>query len=98
MARAGTHYERGHYGGFNNFPLSFQPEYTKTDLTLTYNEPGDRWSAQLFVRNVEGEPVYTTLNPGTTVTAPANGGLQAPRTYGFQLSARWRAPPRPAAA
>jgi len=40
------------------------------------------------VRNVEDDAVYTTL-AAPSATVVANGNLEAPRTYGIQLSAKW---------
>lgn len=54
------------------------PGYTKTDLLVTYNAPGDRWYVQGFAKNLENNIVVTTA-----ATAPfATAQFADPRTYG----------------
>lgn len=63
-----------------------QPGFSKTDLTLTYTAPGDRWFIQGFAKNLEDA---ITVSSATTVAAfPGlnNGTAQFadPRTYGVR--------------
>jgi len=63
-----------------------QPGFTKTDLTLTYSAPDDKWFIQGFVKNLEDN---ITVSSATTVAAfPGlnNGTAQFadPRTYGVR--------------
>jgi iron complex outermembrane receptor protein len=57
-----------------------QPGFTKTDVSLTYNGPDQRWYLQVFGKNLEDDVVVTTAAAG------ANGTLQLgdPRTYGVR--------------
>jgi iron complex outermembrane receptor protein len=84
-----THYESGHYGTFDNFLSGRQPRYTMTDFSLSWSPVGDRFTIQGYVHNIENAVVFTTLSAGKTATAPGHSGLEAPRTYGVRLSARW---------
>ena len=64
-----------------------QPSYTRTDLTLTYNAPDQRWYLQGFAKNLENAVV---LSSATTVAAfPGLAGgtvtFQDPRTYGARM-------------
>lgn len=89
LARADTHYSGSYFGNFNNFPTTRQNSFTKTDLSLTFLPPSEKWSIQGFVRNVEDQPVFTTLSPGNTRLDPSVGGLEAPRTYGVRVQVNW---------
>ncbi|MGR6330004.1 TonB-dependent receptor [Sphingomonas sp. XXL09] len=62
-----------------------QPSFTKTDLTLTYNAPANRWYVQGFVRNVENSLVVSTAGSGTYASVQ----LQDPRTYGVRTGFRF---------
>jgi iron complex outermembrane receptor protein len=67
-------------------PFQFrQPSFHKTDVSLTYNAPGDHWYLQGFLRNMED---------AITVSAAATelGGTAAfsdPRTYGVRVGMRF---------
>ncbi len=89
VGRIDSHYTSDYFHNFNNFPLTRQRSYTKTDLSVTYEPLEGPWSLQGFIRNAEDEAVFTTLNSGATPTTPSAGGLEAPRTYGAQLKVRW---------
>ena len=68
---------------FVNTPNYRQKSYTKTDLRLTYFLPGDHFSLQGFVENVENKAV---LNRVTFSTYTYDGNFEAPRTYGARLA------------
>jgi iron complex outermembrane recepter protein len=57
-----------------------QPGYSRTDVSLTYNGPDQRYYLQVFGKNLEDNVVVTTAAAG------ANGTLQLgdPRTYGVR--------------
>ena len=63
-----------------------QPSFTKTDLTVTYNAPGDRFYIQGFVKNLEN--AITLSSAGMSANFPAfTDGLAFfgdPRTYGVR--------------
>lgn len=62
-----------------------QPSYTRSDLTLTYNAPAERWYLQGFVRNLENSIVVSTASSG----AYASVQIQDPRTYGVRAGVRF---------
>lgn len=62
-----------------------QPSFHKTDLTLTYHAPDDRWYLQGFAKNLENEITLSTA----TVQAGGAVSVQDPRTYGARLGARF---------
>lgn len=63
-----------------------QPSFTKTDLTLTYSSPGDRFYVQGYVKNLEN--AVTLGGAGLSANFPAfTDGLAFfadPRTYGLR--------------
>lgn len=56
------------------------PGFTRTDVALTYNAPGNRWYVQAFGRNLENAIVVTTASSGVFATA----SVADPRTYGVR--------------
>jgi iron complex outermembrane receptor protein len=61
------------------------PSYTKTDLLLSYNAPGDRWYVQGFLKNIENAIVVTTANVGSLPSVQ----VADPRTYGARVGFRF---------
>ena len=65
----------------NNLSQFRQPSYTKTDASLTYTAPGDRYYVQGFVRNIENKITIanaaTGLAGGVTIEAPRIFGVRA---------------------
>jgi iron complex outermembrane recepter protein len=68
-----------------NYAYFFQPAHTKTDLSLTYNAPDDRFYVGAFVENLENELVVTSATTGgfgsVTFSDPRTFGVRA----GFKL-------------
>jgi iron complex outermembrane receptor protein len=62
-------------------PVTFytQPTTTKTDATLTYNAPGDRYFVQGFISNIEDMVTVSSVNTFHTST------YSEPRTYGVRV-------------
>lgn len=61
-----------------------QPNFHKTDVTVTYRAPDDRWYLQGFAKNLENEITLSTANGQFGGTA----AIQDPRTYGVRVGAR----------
>lgn len=63
-----------------------QPSFTKTDLTLTYNAPNDRFYIQGFAKNLEN--AITLGSAGLSANFPqftdGNAQFADPRTYGVR--------------
>jgi iron complex outermembrane recepter protein len=57
-----------------------QPAFTKTDLTLTYKAPEDRFYVQGFVKNLENEITLAAASSGLGASAT----IEEPRTYGVR--------------
>lgn len=63
-----------------------QPGYTRTEISATYNAPGDRWYLQGYVRNLENDIQITAVTniSGTLAVVPSD-----PRTYGVRAGFRF---------
>ena len=66
-----------------------QKAYTRTDLSIRYNAPEDRYTVEGFVQNVENGHIRTnaaTFGP-TRYTPVFLSNLQPPRTWGVRVRA-----------
>jgi iron complex outermembrane receptor protein len=62
-----------------------QAAFTKSDISLNYAAPNDRWTVQAYIRNIGNKTVMTDY-------ASISGGvvsLAAPRTIGVRLSSNF---------
>ena len=83
-----SRYESGFWGDFSHSPGLYQASYTKTDLALTWHCGTGKWSAGLWVKNLENSDVQSAAATGNPVTDPGPGApfLEAPRTYGLRIT------------
>jgi iron complex outermembrane recepter protein len=74
----------------DDFPADYgsqQYGYTRTNASLTYNAPSDRWSLGVYCNNLENG---AQAMPGATIDSGKTIGVFAlapPRTYGIRFSA-----------
>lgn len=61
------------------------PGSTRSDASLTFNAPSDRFYVQGFVKNIEDAVVVTTVATGTFATA----NFADPRTYGVRAGVKF---------
>lgn len=90
VASIRTRYSAAYYiSDFNNAFQFKQPGYTKTDASLTYNAPDERFYVSAFVRNIENRIEVTAIEPGPLpgVKGSVSGG--APRTFGVRLGVKY---------
>lgn len=64
----------------NNLSQFRQPSFTKTDATITYNAPNERFYIQGFVKNIEDNITIAHAASGIG----AGVFIEAPRTYGVR--------------
>lgn len=86
-ARVETRYEDSFWGTFAQHRGTRQDAYYKTDASLTYFAPDDRWSLGLWVRNLENVAVLA----GTTTGQFGPYGdafIEPPRTWGARFTFR----------
>jgi len=83
-----SRYESGFWGDFSHSPGLYQASYTKTDFALTWHCGTGKWSAGLWVKNLENSDVQSAAATGNPVTDPGPGApfLEAPRTYGIRVT------------
>jgi iron complex outermembrane recepter protein len=88
IARVQTHYDSGEWEIFSHPANTYQPATTKTDVNLTYGFANDKWNIGLWGKNLENKARF--VGPGTTSVAGINSAfLEAPRTYGVRVGARF---------
>ena len=68
-----------------NFAYFYQPSFTKTDMSLTYNGADDAFYLGVYVENLENELVLTGVGAG----AFPNASFADPRTYGVRAGMRF---------
>ncbi|MEJ7926347.1 TonB-dependent receptor [Sphingobium sp. AN641] len=61
------------------------PGYTKTDMLVSYNAPGDRWYIQGFAKNLENNIVLSTATNGFF----GSSQISDPRTYGARVGVKF---------
>ena len=83
-----SRYESGFWGDFAHSSGIYQAAYTKTDIALTYHAAGVRWSAGVWVKNLEDQDVQAAAATGNPLTDPGPGApfLEAPRTVGVRFA------------
>ena len=87
--RADTNLNSGYYGVFTNALGLRQRSFTKTDVTLTYSNPGDAWQISAFVRNAESTATKSLMiESGWPEPYARQAVFEAPRTYGLRLHVR----------
>ena len=83
-----SRYESGFWGDFSHSPGLYQASYTKTDIALTWHCGTGKWSAGLWVKNLENSDVQSAAATGNPISDPGPGApfLEAPRTYGIRVT------------
>ncbi|WP_136162660.1 TonB-dependent receptor [Sphingomonas flavalba] len=85
-ARAQTHYESKSYFTFFNFDADKQSGYHRSDVTLTYRAPDDRWALEAYVRNLEDKLILAYADVTGSTWGTYRYTYQAPRTFGARLT------------
>jgi iron complex outermembrane receptor protein len=83
--RVNTQWVDGYFTHDNNVAGSWQDSYTRTDLSLSYTFPENRWSIRGWVRNLEDEAVVNVSQ-----FSCCRGGwavfMKPPRMYGVSVN------------
>jgi iron complex outermembrane receptor protein len=91
VANAATHHESSKYLDYTHSPIfpGKQPAIWKTDVSLTYRAPEDRFSVSIWGRNLERTATYSSFTPNPLANAVqpyySNVYIDAPRTYGVRF-------------
>ncbi len=70
-------------------PLEHENGLTVTDLNLTYEPPGGRWSVTGYVRNLENTASYSAAFAYAFAGNVTLAGINPPRTFGGILKVRF---------
>jgi iron complex outermembrane receptor protein len=62
-----------------------QPSFTKTDLTLTYKAPRERYYVQAYAKNLENNITIAAAASGNTPSVT----IEEPRTYGIRAGVKF---------
>ncbi|MDF0544309.1 TonB-dependent receptor [Sphingobium sp. H39-3-25] len=62
-----------------------QPSFSKTDVTVTYKAPDDRWFLQGFIKNIENNVIVNAITIGTRSAVAAGD----PRTFGARAGVKF---------
>ncbi len=92
-----VHYEAESALNIQNDAFATRDSFTRTNLSLRYEDAAGRYSAEAFVHNLEDEDILSAVQAGTAVIGPPSFGggpsqkgvFDAPRTYGFRIGARF---------
>ncbi len=83
-ARVETKYNDGSWTTYAKLPGQYNPSYTKTDVTLTYNTPSEKWAISAWLKNAENT-AYLVSKGTDTIYGQAPGYLDPPRTFGLRV-------------
>jgi iron complex outermembrane receptor protein len=88
-----SRYESARETQLNYLPETHVGSYHKTDLTITYHEPKDRWHVQAYVDNAENAAVPGIVLVGRNYNITTGGlmaaSLEPPRTFGVRFGAKF---------
>ncbi len=84
-ARVDSYLSSSYQLSFDNLPHFQQGGYSKTDASLTYHAPGDRWEVGVWAKNLENRAVAASsgVTPGRAY--PGVVYVEPPRTYGGRV-------------
>ncbi len=86
-ARLETRYEDEFWGTFAHNRGTRQEAYFKTDASVTYYSADERWSAGLWVKNIEDEAVLAATTTGQ-FGPYGDAFIEPPRTWGARFTFR----------
>ncbi len=81
--KAGIYWQSKSFIRALNFEVDKISSYTKTDLTLSYNDPSGQWRIDAYVNNLENKAVR---NGGWVFVGQYMSSYDMPRTYGGRIS------------
>ncbi len=86
-ARIGTYFASSYWGTFDHSGNARQGSYTKSDASLTWTAPDDKFYVGIWVKNIENEAVGTSISALTAPRPPYTAAvfLEPPRTYGAKV-------------
>lgn len=85
VADLSSRYEAERATGITYLPYMTVPSYTRTNFSLTYRTPQDRWSVSGYINNIEDENVRSIAGQSQGGVRFVYTNLRPPRTYGLRL-------------
>lgn len=83
-------YKSDYYLSATNFLSEQQSSYTKTDFTLGYKSPSERYDVTAYVRNIEDERTFRQANFASSAGADFfRYQFSDPRTFGVKATVRF---------
>jgi iron complex outermembrane receptor protein len=79
---AAVYYQSKSYLREFNYAIDRVGAYTKTNLSLTYTDKSDHWTASAYVDNLENHAIR---NSGNTAVSSYFSDYQPPRQYGLRI-------------
>jgi iron complex outermembrane receptor protein len=86
-ARVETRYEDSFWGTFAQNRGTEQANYFKSDASITYHSPDDRWSVGIWTRNIENVAVIAATTTGQ-FGPYGDSFVEPPRIYGARFTFR----------
>jgi iron complex outermembrane receptor protein len=80
-----VYFNSGYWMDFTHDLNTHQSSYTRSDMSLMYEDSSKRWSAGLFVRNAENNGILIGANKPSPDLSASNSFLYAPRTFGARF-------------
>lgn len=85
LINIGSRFSSSYSSSIFYLPQHRQGSYTRTDMSLTYVAPENRWSLGAFVNNIEDKAVVTMAGTFSLMRVDYVN-LQPPRTYGLRAT------------
>jgi iron complex outermembrane recepter protein len=87
--RLSTRYQSTQYRTPFNNALDRVGGHTRSDARLTYQSEDRRFTAEIFVENIEDDAILSFVEAGSVFNGNiATGSYQAPRTFGLRIGFR----------
>lgn len=90
VANVSTYFSDAYWTSIDFIPGTRQKRYTKSDASITWRAPDNRWSIGAWVDNIEDDAVSSVGGAKVYAGTPSEA-LLAPRTYGLRLTATFGA-------
>jgi len=82
LALVSTRFNTAQYLATDYIPLEHEAAFTVTDLNVTYEPPGGKWSLTGYIRNIENSAVYSNAFEYAFAKNVVVGSINPPRTFG----------------
>lgn len=88
-ARVDSYLTNSYWFTYDNIPTFKQHHYSKTDASITYRPPSERWEIGIWAKNLENKATAASSGTSPGRSYPGVVYLEPPRTYGGRLLVKW---------